>query len=65
LESSDPVVAQMAALKHGSAGFSMPRGVHLGGGSDNINKNVIGERVLGLSAEPRDDDVVPWRDLPR
>jgi alkylation response protein AidB-like acyl-CoA dehydrogenase len=40
-------------------------GTHLGGGSDNINKNLIAERVLGLPAEPRTDDVLPWRELLR
>jgi alkylation response protein AidB-like acyl-CoA dehydrogenase len=46
-------------------GFLGAPGTHLGGGSDNINKNLIAERVLGLPAEPRTDDVMPWRELPR
>jgi alkylation response protein AidB-like acyl-CoA dehydrogenase len=40
-------------------------GWRLGGGTDEVNRNVVAERVLGLPGEPRTDDVIPWRDLPR
>ncbi|MDR7274665.1 acyl-CoA dehydrogenase family protein [Catenuloplanes atrovinosus] len=41
------------------------KGTSIEGGTSEILRTIIAERVLGLPAEPRTDTTVPWRELPR
>lgn len=44
--------------------FLWSPGLRLGGGTDEIMKNIIAERVLGLPADIRVDKQVPFREIP-
>nr|WP_237418338.1 acyl-CoA dehydrogenase family protein [Actinomadura rayongensis] len=41
------------------------KGNSIEGGTSEILRNIIAERILGLPAEPRADKDVPWKDLPK
>jgi alkylation response protein AidB-like acyl-CoA dehydrogenase len=58
----DPALAPLAAaFQHGL--LSAP-GLRIAGGTDEILKNIIAERVLGLPGDIRVDKDVPFKDMP-
>jgi alkylation response protein AidB-like acyl-CoA dehydrogenase len=63
-----PVVGEIRSsdyTRNAAYRYLRAKGNSIEGGTSEVLRNIIAERVLRLPQEPRTDTNVPWKDLPR
>ena len=64
-EGKDLLETWAAGMPHAAKGMLRSRANTIEGGTTEVNKNVIGEKVLGLPREPDPCHDMAWQDVPR
>ena len=70
-EAAATILGPSLVADHGDGEFGWTQhvlgapGYRIAGGSDEVQRTIIGERLLGLPPEPREDRNLPWREVPR
>jgi alkylation response protein AidB-like acyl-CoA dehydrogenase len=62
---ADAIAWEGDGLDRTVKGMLRSRANTIEGGTTEVNKNVVGERVLGLPREPDPHNGAPWKDVPR
>lgn len=67
IQGADAMLSGRDALEDGfwQQQFLGQWGIRIGGGTEQVQRNIIGERVLGLPSDPRPDKTEPFRDIPK
>jgi alkylation response protein AidB-like acyl-CoA dehydrogenase len=65
VERRSDVVGLVGPPGSGRKMFLRSRANSIEGGTSEIQRNILGERILGLPGEPRVDKDVPWNRVPR
>jgi alkylation response protein AidB-like acyl-CoA dehydrogenase len=67
LEGADAMLYAGDAFEHGfwQQMFLGQWGIRIGGGTEQVQRNILGERVLGLPPESRPDKTDAFRDVPK